>query len=463
MWLPLFSMVWIILILGLFLYVISHPSAFEKIPHSIILLIISGLMLRTVPAFFLVPASNYDIESYRLVSQHVITFTDVYRAEDTSNRHPYLPFQMYWMGFSRLLSEKIPVPFESVVRLEPIAADILVSLLIFDYLSRRRKENPAQLMGPPLWGGLLYAVNPIAIYVSSYHSQFDSLPILFLITAILAAYNGKVVSSGLWIGFGILIKSWPILILPSLFEYFRKFRQKFQLLLFSSLVPIIAVAIYCLIYNSRVLTVIKRAVTYNHGIGIWGYTYLIREVGSLWKNAIPIINIYFGLSKFVTLAVLIIVWLLVARKQNLLAGTMTILLSFLAFSHAFSIQYLLWLVPFAILDDQVRWLKLYTISAFTYMFLAYHALILQTSITPIMLTAHVDELIKPVGLLTWVVLLAWIWRRIRGGGPTNINVSQKYIILSEDNAGSDSVNTVHDSRRTNEFELPELTPAANSR
>ena len=403
------SMLWALFALCAFLYVLHHPQKFEKISSPLLLLVTAGLCLRIIPAFVLVPVSNYDIESYRLVSQHVLAFEDVYTAQDTVRRHPYLPLQMYWMGFSQFLSSQTHPPFTSIVRLAPITADILISLVIFFTTGRRFKRYP------PLWAALLYALNPLSIYVSAFHGQFDAIPALFILLAIRSANNQAPGSSGFWLGLGILVKSWPVLAFPSLFLFFRNTKQKILFLILSGLVPVLGILVYSWLYDARILTVIKRALTYNNqGIGSWGYTYLLRMVGLFWSDALPFVNSYFSVAKYVTVLGLFVIWFFVARKQDLFARMLTILVALMAFFHAFSIQYLIWLLPFAILNNQIRWLKWYTLAAFSYMFLTYHTLILRDTITQFMSVSQADVyLITPTSLPAWLITLAWLWNLVR--------------------------------------------------
>lgn len=405
----IFSMLWALLALLVFLYVIQSPQKFERLPSPILLLVSISLFFRLIPAFFLAPGSNFDIESYRLVGQHVVAGEDVYSAEDTLKRYPYLPFQMYWSALSHLISERIPLSFESVVRLAPILADLLICLLIYYWSANQNRQEPA------LWAGLLYALNPLSIYVSAYHGQFDAIPVVMIILAFIYAEKNRAGISGLWLGLGVLTKSWPVLALLLGGIYFRTKWQKLIFLIMFGIVPLAGVLIYAFSYHANILTVIKRATTYDSGIGVWGYTYLLRLLGLASVSFQQFYNEYYGISKYVTLLIIFMVWLLIARKQGLFAGMLTILLAFLAFTHAFSIQYLIWLLPFAILDQQFRWLKWYTLAAFSYMFLTYHTLILRMTINQLIPWPQADlALIIPTGLAAWLVVLAWFIERRKG-------------------------------------------------
>lgn len=406
MTLYILSMLWALFTLGVFLYVLTRPQKFERMHSPLIALIGIGLFFRLIPAFILVPTSNYDIDSYKLVGQHVIAGEDVYSAPDTDKRHPYLPFQMVWSGFSQLVSGKFHVAFESFVRLAPIFADVLISLIIYSVISRSNLQISA------VWASLLFAVNPLSIYVSAYHGQFDAVPLMLLLLAVISARKNEGGLSGFWLGFAVLTKSWPILAFPQIWSVFRGQKQKILFAALVGLIPLAAVLIYVWLFNASFITVIKKAVTYNSGIGVWGYTYLLRLLGLFWSDLQPVINGFFSVSRYLTLALLGLTWLFVARKQDLFGGVLTLLIAFFAFTHAFSIQYLIWLLPFAIIDGQFRWLKWYTLAAFSYMFLAYHTLILRMTINQLMPWPQADLVfIIPAGLAVWWVTLAWFWAR----------------------------------------------------
>lgn len=396
-------MVWALLSLVVFLYVLSHPQKFRHFPSQVFFLVWIGTFFRIIPAFILVPNSNFDIDSYQIVAQHVVAGEDVYTAEDADKRYPYLPFQMYWSGLSLIVSEKTHISFNSLVRLAPICADILIGLLIYSVTSKTTKHELA------FWSGLLYVVNPLAIYVSAYHGQFDAIPIFMILLSFMYATANHPKLSGLWLGLGVLTKSWPILALPQYWNAFRDWKRKILFALIVILVPLLDILIYDWLFKAQFLTVINRSISYNSGVGVWGYTYLLRLLGLFAKDLQPILGSYLSISKFVTLILLGITWFLIARKQDLFAGMLTILVSFFAFTHAFAIQYLIWLVPFAIITGQVRWLKWYTLAAFSYMFLVYHTLILQMTINRLVPWPQADlVLIIPAGLATWCVTVAWI-------------------------------------------------------
>jgi hypothetical protein len=122
----------------------------------------------------------------------------------------------------------------------------------------------------------------------------------------------------------------------------------------------------------------------------------------------------FNFARYITLAILIVIWYSTARKEKLTSGLLTIFVSFFAFTHAFAIQYLMWLIPLAVLNQEYEWLKLYTMASFSYMFLTYNTVILNWSITNLLPYSTADlALIIPTTLPIWFICVSWTIQRIR--------------------------------------------------
>lgn len=380
----------------------STSTIFERL--TIIQIFFFGLLLRFLCASLIWGKSNYDIESYFLVSNHVLDGKDVYSMKDTKLRHPYLPLQMYWVGAARSFSDSTGLPFSFVVKSLFILADTSLIVLIYRY----RQNFPNSGLNPKQ-GALFYALNPIALYVSAYHGQFDSLPILFSTLGLLAVPHSAT-RVGFWLGLGIWIKSFPVLALPTAVKLSKEFRDRLILMVCSILLPLIGVGFYIQQYDSSPKAVILRAISYNHGIGVWGYTYFLRLVGLWNENMAPLILQYFKFSRYITILGLTILWLIAIKKyEHPIRLYFITLLSFLAITHAFSIQYLLWIIPLAILCGETRGLLRYTLAAFSYAFLVYNTLILSFSITNLMPWPQADLwIIIPASLPVWLIVLCWL-------------------------------------------------------
>jgi hypothetical protein len=369
-------------------------------------IILIALFARLIPNMILPMGAEYDIESFRIAGSLILQREDVYASPLAIDRHPYLPLQMYWMAFAVWLAESLHLPYVTVVRLLPILADLGVALLLFQIM-RSRDELAA------FQGALWYALNPIPVFVSAYHGQFDALPILLMMVAYF--YLGRTGwVSGTWLGFAILAKSWPVLALPALIQGARTLRAKGYLLLFASLVPLLGVIAYSIVFKADVWNVLTRALSYNRGVGVYGYTYLFRLLSALDLVKNQVFEFVVNYGRFLTLVILGLVWIARARKEAPAAGILTVLITFFAVTHAFAIQYLGWLIPFGILNSEYRWLKWYCLAAYGYMSLVYFTLILDNSITRLLPWPQADLfIIIPASIPVWLVCLAWILSRMR--------------------------------------------------
>lgn len=119
-----------------------------------------------------------------------------------------------------------------------------------------------------------------------------------------------------------------------------------------------------------------------------------------------------------------------ARKEAPPAGILTGFLTFFAVTHAFTVQYLVWLLPPGLINRECKWLKPYTLFADIYMAVVDFTLILTPSITRIMPLPQADWLlIMPLGIPLWVITKIWLADRIRRkAAESNNSVSNSFLL-----------------------------------
>jgi hypothetical protein len=229
-----------------------------------------------------------------------------------------------------------------------------------------------------------------------------------------SSVNNSAWKAGSWMGLAILTKSWPVLALPSILKGSPTIQKKFIVLFLVCLIPLLGVMIYTMAFESDIKVILSNALSYNHGLGVWGYTYFLRLLMLLKPNIEYFFRWVVEYARFITLFCLGFVWFWRARHESPAAGILTILVSFLALTHAFAIQYLVWVLPFAIIVNNNRWLNTYTITGYLYMFLAYFGLILTPSITWVMPLPQADWfIIMPAALPVWIVTIFWMIDRLK--------------------------------------------------
>jgi hypothetical protein len=420
----LFSALWALLLLCAFLGLV-YVSRFRitSVLQCILIIVFVASLARLVPEIILPVGAEYDIESYQTVGTLVLDRQNVYTSDAATGRHPYLPLQMYWMGFSKMLATRTHLPFVKIVKLAPIVADVAIAVILFMLLKRR-----TGILQTAFWGGLMYSVNPISVFVSSYHGQFDAIPLLCILLALWSLPKSST-AAGAWLGLGILDKSWPVLVLPSILFALKGWSRRSWLLITATLVPLIGIVAYSLFFDAPWETTIRTALGYNRGIGIWGYTYFARLLSLLRPDFAGVFGWLVNNARYLTLGALGLVWVLRASRQYLEAGILTLLVSYFALTHAFAIQYLVWIIPFAILCLDEVWLIRFTLAAFSYMFLSYNTLILDMHIDSILPWPTADYfIIMPAALPVWFVTLGWMFARFRVRGRTRNSGTSPYAV-----------------------------------
>lgn len=405
-----FSFLWMMSLLGGTLYVLGRRPAFTLPKGAGWMLIGIALLARLAPNALLAETSNFDIQSFFLTAEALSKGQDVYNYPATQNRHPYLPLQMYALSGAYSVSRRLGWPFPFTVRLLPLAVDATLAGWVFASLRRTAPAGEAFRMG------LAHALNPAAVFVSACHGQFDALPAALTFGALLAIPRSAWQAGGL-LGLAVLDKSWPVLVLPQLMVHLRSWRPRAVVAGGMAAVLLTGVALYAWLFDASLLNSVRPALTYQWGVGIWGYTYLLHMALMQLPGWPQSWGWFLGASRWVTLGILGGVWWARARRQPPARGVLSVLLGFLAWGHAFSIQYLSWPLVFAAYMQERVWLARFTLASSAYMFLAYYTLIFQNAITRLLPWPQADWfIIIPAGMPAWLVAVFWLRASLRAGG-----------------------------------------------
>jgi len=398
----LISFIWILFLLAGTLFLLWRVPRFRIHKNAVWIVFGIAFLVRWIPNAALADTTNFDIQSFQLAGEVLSQGQDIYTHETTHNRHPYLPLQMYFIDAAFQAAHKLGWPFPFTARLLTLSVDAVLAAFIFLKLRQISSEESAFR-----WG-LIYALNPVTVFVSAYHGQFDALPTILTLAALLSVslFPWK---SGIFLGFGVLIKSWPILAWPQVMANLRSWRQRVIVTFLVGLIPLAAVGIYGWIFKADPVVSLRKALSYNWGTGIWGYTYFLRMTLMRFPGWPHTWEWFLGVSRFITLGVLFFIWFKRTRFQMPVRGFLGIVLGFLAWGHAFSIQYLLWPIAFAaFLQDRI-WLARYILGASAYMILAYYTLIFQNVITRLLPWPQADwYIIMPAGIPVWLVTVFWL-------------------------------------------------------
>lgn len=406
----------IIVILNFLLPTISRKQLFFSknalTSRPLLLVLLVALVVRLIPAVLLPVGAGYDIESFRLVGEALLNGEDVYTSAAVG-RHPYLPMQMYWIGSAYYLHLNTAVPFVVLVKLLPVLVDAGITAVIFR-TCKQWQMNDRAAVG---WA-LLFALNPIAILVSAYHGQFDSVPVLLLLLSwFWLEFGKKSKLSAAALGFAILNKTWPIVMLPV--TLVRNLNWK-HWLIYSGIVlgvPILFTTAYVLIIESDPVPMLRRAFTHTGPNGYWG---LSASLALLKKQIIalePIYDYMVAWRRWLILAAgLFTLWW--TRKETIVSALTTIILAVFTVSAGMGIQWLLWVVPFAILNADHRWLRWYSLTGMIFLLTQLYGLHMYPWFSKFFQPETADILIRLGSIPAWLTVLIWTIDRIRRNKTT---------------------------------------------
>lgn len=369
-----------------------------------IILLIAAIV-RLVPAWLLPVGAGYDIESFKMVTDALLGGREVYTA--ALGRHPYLPFQMYLMGAMAYLSQGTGLPYVVAIKLPAVAADIALTGLIF------RATLPAFGRVTAGYLALLYALNPVSMLVTAYHGQFEGVTLLLLTLSWWYWDQQKGKASSTALGFAILNKTWPVLFLPLIIIRQRQWRARFIYTLIALGIPALFALLYLVLFSADPAPMLRRALTHRGVPGYWGPGAALAPAATLWPSLQPLFDLLFMSRNWLLLAAaLLTLWW--TRRQPVLEAFLTMLLAIFAVTVGFGIQWLVWLVPFALLAGEDRWLRLYSLTATFMLTVHLFGLHMAPLLAEWLPSGTADLFIRLSSLPAWVVVFAWLVSRIKG-------------------------------------------------
>jgi len=147
--------------------------------QTAVLLLGFALALAIRARFLAALTSNYDIASWRLVSNILERGGNVYRE---TNRYNYSPLWGCLLVALDFLGRVVGLPLYRVAPLFLLGVDLASAALL-----RAIALERGQTQGRAGLAALLFFANPVSVIVSSYQGAFDNLSILFLLLALFFA------------------------------------------------------------------------------------------------------------------------------------------------------------------------------------------------------------------------------------------------------------------------------------
>jgi len=379
------------------LTLLKHPAAVAGL----------AIVVRLVPAALAFGTS--DVMAWQLLAQLLLNGENFYATQ----LHNWPVLWIYFAGGAWLAHDATGLPFSTLVKLPPIAADACIAALLCRVGTRT--------------GGLIYALHPVSILITGYHGQFDSLMLAPTVLAwhIFESWCGRrrLIGSALALGLGIWFKPVPLLLLPVLLPRLVTWRERAAFSLLAVAPAGVGTLPYFLMWPEDVAA---NFLGYSSWFGQWGYPVVWMVVEFVRNGTVPWwlpdpehvsrpLQWMYAAGRWVLVAALASTWWLTYRRG--LDVLHSIIATFAAFYFAtsgFGVQYLLWIVPFAIAARD-RWLWPFTVAATGLLVVAYALGLAYIPVEPIPDNGPSlsEFVVKVASLPAWVVTGLWAWSAVR--------------------------------------------------
>ena len=293
-----------------------------------------------------------DVQRYRRVGAHVLDVS--WNPYQAARLYPYPPLWVWVEAGSEWLARHSGLSFAVLVKLPVLAAEIGIVALLARWGAERG--------GAARWAPWIYAVHPVAVLVSGFHGQFDSLALLMVLIAVRASERGRHDAAALALAAGIAVKSFPVLAVPVLLLRVTGAAARMRFLALAML----PVAVLLLPYLAHDASAVVRELLGYGGVADFGWIGAWRGLrwvseGTLVRGEARFHGPLIPVAKALFLAAYAAVAVRMARRDSI-AAVLAVLVAFESFYGALSAQYLLWVIPLAVLRPD-RWLAIYTVFA----------------------------------------------------------------------------------------------------
>lgn len=392
--------------------------------HPRLAIAAAAAVSRAVPALFLDRGLPFDISAHWWVGNLALAGRNVYTAALAQNRYPYPPLHMYVSALMVWVSNHSYGAFLIADKLIPAACGVGIAVTLWAIALHLGLGAETALLC-----GLLYAVNPLPVLVTSYHGQFEEIPLLFITLALyfLLGERQRVSAaalSALCLGVAIAYKSWPLIFLPSLLLAARGLLRRALYLPLAGAPLALSLGLYGLAFGrAGFWDAVHRMLGYKGSNGFcWGYVSALHECwiqNSRLQHNLWVLELN---SKLLPIA-LLLVGLLLLWRRRVLEAMVAFPLTFYLFSPGWGPNYSVWVLPFALLLS-VPFAARYTILMLPLVSLTYLDSLYAAYAHHVFSWAVLKPMEGALGLLAWagiVVLLGQLYsvkQPLRSAGPT---------------------------------------------
>jgi Gpi18-like mannosyltransferase len=362
------------------------PNSYANLRrHPLLGLFLIGLAVRLALAPF--SADPYDVSTFFTVTNDLLAGLNVY----TTNSFSYPPLWAYamhpavgltslfvspkllgvYISTQSLTLENWQLPaivtsplFNLLLKLPLIVADVLIGLILYKIIRDLRNEKQAKI------AFVLWFLNPLVILIDSVQGQIDVLAALMVVLAFCLLCNRKYFASGIAIGIGVLFKISPIYLAPLYLFSIAKLEGDRSLKILDNLRTILSkcsrfLAGMLILFSIFLLPLINSNIIHDifarteSVASIGGLTVFsaVELPGMLWL--LQLISSYSGLVSLSMLiasfAAIFLVSLACFKSrrhflETFLLGHVAIILVIYVTTLIVNPQYIVWILPFLILE-----------------------------------------------------------------------------------------------------------------
>lgn len=252
------------------------------------------------------------------------------------------PLTYHYLIGMRWLYETLRIPHISdagYYKLLSILIDTAVIYLIYILLKQQKNALALKLAA-------LYAIHPIALYVSSYHGQRDIIWVFSLILSSLLLQRKYLTLGAITYAIGVSIKLPLIFFFPLLLLWNSNLRDRINFAVLTSVIIFVLWLPEIALYPAEIW---QQVIGYEGWYSWWGLSGISNRILQVQKLE-EFTHMAYLLQKYLLSGVVLFSTLYARRKFNdLLFQAFFVLTTLVVFIPSFSSQGLIWLLPFLVL------------------------------------------------------------------------------------------------------------------